>query len=174
MQAFKQLMSGHYSPNGSWTNEVWGLDLYNNNPDQFATVSDDSTLRVWSISTRKQLKAANLNVNEKGEALGLDTKNGNDFFDSSKARAVAVAPQGEGFLVGFKDGTLRFLDADLHVKKVFKHAKEWISAIKFSPNGDLVAVGSHDNAIYLYSYPDLKHINKLNKHTSFITHLDFS
>ncbi|KAL4498316.1 hypothetical protein ABPG72_013122 [Tetrahymena utriculariae] len=174
VQAFKQSMSGHYSPNGSWTNEVWGLDLFRDNHDLFVTASDDSTIRVWSISQHKQLKGASLNVNEKGEQLPLDTKNNNDFFDSSKARAVGAAPNGEGFLVGFKDGTLRFCDANLHVKKVFKHAKEWISTIKFSPKGNLVAVGSHDNMIYLYSYPEFKNVHKLNKHTSFITHLDFS
>lgn len=85
-----------------------------------------------------------MNKNEKGEQLPLDVKNGNDFFDSSKARAVAVSPTGE-FLVGFKDGTLRLLDAELNLLRVKKHAKEWISAIKFSPQGNLVAVGSHDN-----------------------------
>lgn len=79
-------------------------------------------------------------------------KNGNDFFDSSKARCLAVAPSGE-FLVGFKDGTLRLVDKDLKLKAVKKHAKEWISAIKFSPEGNSVAVGSHDNAIYVYSFP---------------------
>jgi WD40 repeat protein len=51
--AIKQLLAGHYSPNGSWTNEVWGLDIDPKNPDVYATVSDDSTLRVWSISGKK-------------------------------------------------------------------------------------------------------------------------
>jgi hypothetical protein len=50
----------------------------------------------------------------------------NDYFDSSKARALGIAPSGE-YLVGFKDGTLRLLDSSLALKKVFKHAKEWIS-----------------------------------------------
>lgn len=84
-------------------------------------------------------------------------KNGNDYFDSSKARSVGVSPDpaNPGFIVGFKDGSVKYLDIDLKLKKTFKHAKEWISAIKFSPKGDVLAVGSHDNAIYLYSFPQL-------------------
>ena len=35
----------------------------------------------------------------------------------------------------------------------FKHAKEWISEIKFGFN--MLLIGSHDNAIYVYDYdPD--------------------
>ena len=66
--AFKQILAGHYSPNGSYTNEVWGLDLVGaRNPDLFTTVSDDATIRIWSLNSKKQLKSANLNVNSKGE-----------------------------------------------------------------------------------------------------------
>ena len=34
--------------------------------------------------------------------------------------------------------------------KKFKHAKGWISDIKFSPDGSRFAAGSHDRRIYLY------------------------
>lgn len=57
---------------------------------------------------------------------------------------------------------------------MLKDAAEWISTIKFSPKGDQVAVGSHDNVVYVYSYPSLKLVHKLNKHASFITHMDFT
>lgn len=60
-----------------------------------------------------------------------------------------------------------------------KHAKEWISDLKFSPDNSMLAVGSHDNAIYIYkiSYENgihLKNHKRLNKHSSYITHLDWS
>jgi len=58
--------------------------------------------------------------------------------------------------VGFKDGTVRVLDESLKLQKVFKHAKEWISAVKFSPSENLLAIGSHDNTIYIYDYPSLQ------------------
>ena len=60
-----------------------------------------------------------------------------------------------------------------------KDAKEEISDIKFSPRNDIMAVGSHDNFIYLYACPqvpspDLSPLFKLKGHSSYITHLDFS
>ena len=36
-------------------------------------------------------------------------------------------------------------------------------------------IGSHDNALYAYRYPEFKPIgNKMNKHSSYITHFDYS
>ncbi len=78
------------------------------------------------------------------------------------------------YIVGFKDGTVNVLDNHFSVKLAFKHAKEWISAIKISPKNDTVAIGSHDNVIYIYSLPEFKLLGRLNKHSSFITHIDFN
>ena len=55
--------------------------------------------------------------------------------------------------------------------------KEWIEIMRYSPNGDTLAVGSHDNFIYLYStVPTGKYrfTTKLKGHSSFITGLDWS
>lgn len=49
-------MSGHYTPNKQALNEVWGLAIFPNNKDLYATCSDDGTLRIWSVSERKLLK----------------------------------------------------------------------------------------------------------------------
>lgn len=45
----RRLMSSHYSPNKRSTNEVWGLTVYSNDNDLFATCGDDGSLRIWSI-----------------------------------------------------------------------------------------------------------------------------
>ena len=37
-----------------------------------------------------------------------------------------------------------------------------------------MAVGSHDDIIDIYSVPDLKKLHSMKKHSSFITHLDWS
>lgn len=47
------MMSGHYTPNQKWTNELWGLCMFPNNSDLYATCSDDATMRIWSISLKK-------------------------------------------------------------------------------------------------------------------------
>jgi len=57
----------------------------------------------------------------------------------------------------------------------FKNAKEWIETMRYSPNGKFLAVGSHDNGIYIYSTDDysLKSSNHM-MHSSFIVALDWS
>jgi len=42
----KVITRGHYSPCRKDNNEVWGLAAFKNK-DQYVTVSDDATLRVW-------------------------------------------------------------------------------------------------------------------------------
>jgi WD40 repeat protein len=52
---------------------------------------------------------------------------------------------------------------------------QWISDVKFSPDGATLAVGSHDNMIYLYDVQKgFKLRKKLKAHSSYITHMDFS
>mgnify|MGYP003877499497 CR=1 FL=1 len=74
-----------------------------------------------------------------------------------------------------KEGTLRVIDVStMKQVRLIKDAKEWISDIKFSPDGTRVAVGSHDNAIYIYTVPEFKRTGVIKKNTSFITHIDWS
>lgn len=63
-------------------------------------------------------------------------------------------------------------------KTLFKNVKkkEWIEAMAYSPCGRMLAVGSHDNYIYVVdtkSYSDKKP-RRLTGHSSFITSLDWS
>ena len=48
------VMRGHFSPNAKWTNEVWGLAMFNDG-DRFVSCSDDASVRIYSIKERKQL-----------------------------------------------------------------------------------------------------------------------
>ena len=57
---------------------------------------------------------------------------------------------------------------------IIKLAKEWIQELKFNPAGNILAVGSHDNAIYLFTVPNFQKKFTMRKHSSFITHLDWS
>ena len=56
-----------------------------------------------------------------------------------------------------------------------KNAEEWNEVIKYSPCGKYLAVGSHDNHIYVYDVENnyALHAN-FNKHNSFVTALDWS
>lgn len=79
-----------------------------------------------------------------------------------------------------KDGTVKRYELDPNTKefrfsKAVKLSPEEISDIKVSPDQKMVCIGSHDNAIYALSYPDMKQILRpMKKHSSYITHIDFS
>ncbi len=61
------LLSGHYAKNKKWTNEVWGLAITQD--DHCLTVSDDGTLRKWSLNERKLVNVLDLNIDGKGVPL---------------------------------------------------------------------------------------------------------
>ena len=56
------------------------------------------------------------------------------------------------------------------------HPKEWIEIMRYSPDGTKLAVGSHDNFIYIYNVGEgqYKPHGKLKGHSSYITALDWS
>lgn len=57
-----------------------------------------------------------------------------------------------------------------------KISKEWIEVIKYSPDQSMLAVGSHDNNIYILKVNGdtyEKH-GTLKAHNSFITNMDWS
>lgn len=59
--------------------------------------------------------------------------------------------------------------------KTIKDADEWCEVIKYSPCNKYLAVGSHDNAVYIYDVEnDYSLYAKFNKHNSFVTSIDWS
>lgn len=121
----KNIMKCHYSPNNTWTNEVWGLDVYRN---FVVTCSDDATLRVWKLSNKPVLLGCvSVNVGKDNSALEKD-KRTKDFTDSAKARCVKVSPDGSIIVVGSKNGTIRVYSfrgdpSKLKLVDMFRHAK---------------------------------------------------
>ena len=148
---------------GHCADELWGLAMHPTKPE-FATVGDDHTLRIWDLDSRTLVKRADL---------------------GSMARAVTYSPDGTLIGVGIggrvgrgaqkNDGAYMVLrESDLTVIHQARDSREWISEIKFSPNGTILAVGSHDNRVYLYNVPDFTPAGKCTSHSSYITHFDFS
>ena len=132
---------------GHWKDEVWGLAMHPFRPEIYCTTGDDKSLRVWHI--------------ENQELLG-------DRVLKGMARAVCMSPDASMIAVGFggsvgcgkdkMDGWVYIFDGDtkdsdfseLEEAFTMHHAKGWISDIKWSPDGSTIAVGSHDNKIYIY------------------------
>ena len=177
-----QLMAGHFSPNLKWTNEVWGLDVMDKN--RFVSVSDDSTFRIWNSKTRRCEGTIVLDVDKKGNHMAKCPKT-NDLQDACKLRAVTVSKNKKWAAVGCKDGTVRIVDiGSMKQVKIFRTRQRWIQTIRFSPDDSLLAFGSHDSKIDVFtvkdpqtstnSVPKFSKLSRLTKHRAFLTHLDFS
>ena len=162
--------NGGLEVRGHCNDELWGLACHPKKP-QYVTVGDDKTLKKWSIHEKKMIMSVGLGI---------------------MARACCYDPCGDLIAVGCggrvgrgkqkADGTVRVYDeATLDLKCEIRDAKQWIGDIKFSPDGQTLAVASHNNSIYLYavsradkSSVSLNLRSKFSKHNSYITHFDFS
>jgi WD40 repeat protein/Ca2+-binding EF-hand superfamily protein len=151
------LIAGHCS------GQLWGLAIHPSKPE-FCTVGDDMTVRVWDLPTRKLIRMTN-----------IDTP----------ARAVAYAPNGEKILIGLGDDvktvkktkTGAFIvmnEADLTIIHETRDSKKWITDVKFSPNGSIIAVASSDHCVYFYDASDYSVKGKCNNHSAPVKRIDFS
>ena len=131
--SYIMLIEGHSS------GELHGLAVNPVDHDEYATVGDDGMLRVWSVSRRTCLRR-----------LAIDTA----------ARAVAWTPDAKRIVIGIggdpdmatKDGAIMYVDASsLEVLGEQRKAKQWITDIKFSNKGDVMAVASYDGRVYLHA-----------------------
>jgi microtubule-associated protein-like 6 len=101
---------------------------------------------------------------------------------------VAYHPDGNSIAVGLggrvngkgrnkKDGVFMIFSVagDYEVVHEGRDTREWVTDVKFSSDGETLALGSRDNNIYLYDVGNGYAARAVfSKHTSFVTHLDFS
>ncbi|KAG2469234.1 EMAL4 protein, partial [Polypterus senegalus] len=88
-------------------------------------------------------------------------------------------PNGNVVAVGLNTG--RWVVLDIETREVvsdFTNGNEQLSVVRYSPDGVYLAVGSHDNFIYIYMVTEAgrryTRFGKCTGHSSFITHLDWS
>lgn len=170
------IVQGHYR------DELWGLAVHPTR-DEFATVGDDQTLRIWDLASRKLLRMTRLDsparavayaANGKHIAVGLGRPDlarhiHADAMDSLSQSRTTIAD------IQRKEGAFIILDeADLTILHEARDSKLWIRSVEFSPDGAVLAVGSTDKDVYLYSTADLSAIGKCRGHNGGVAHLDFS
>ncbi|CAF2961159.1 unnamed protein product [Rotaria sp. Silwood2] len=132
--------------------ELWGLST---NPKKYeiCTVSDDKTVRIWSLKDRRMIRF-------KAFAKLL--------------RTCEYSQSGKTIAVGTKDGQIMILnEADLSVIMTAEHRHREVSDIKFSPNDAYLAVGTHDNFLDIYNVEKRKRVGIGKTHSSAITHIDW-
>lgn len=160
---------------GHWTGQVWGLAI---GPDGLIyTTGDDNNILAFNPKTLKVEATGIINSSPgKREKLSgastLSVLPGNQ-----QSRAINISKDNH-IAVAANDGTLTIrLKSNLNTP-IFSanDSKEWIEVVKYSPDGSKLAVGSHDNNIYVYKVAGVQYSLEgvLRGHNSFVTALDWS
>ena len=153
--------------------EVWGLCQHGS--DVF-TSGDDNQVICWDPATRTLKNRAVVNTVARKARKNRASTLG-EYADSQSARAVACNSKGNGDVaVAANDGsiTIRHCDDLGTVKKEIQDSKEWVEVAEYSPNGEYLAVGSHDTDIYIYEVNnDYNLLGKLTAHKATITCIDW-
>uniref|UniRef100_A0A8C5SX20 EMAP like 2 n=1 Tax=Laticauda laticaudata TaxID=8630 RepID=A0A8C5SX20_LATLA len=148
LTGFSLLVQGH-------TEELWGLATHPS-LDQFLTCGQDKQVHLWSF--------------EWPECFPL-------FQDAT--RSAGFHPNGLVLVVGTVTGRWLVLDTETRdLVAIHTDGGESISVVSFSPDGKYLALGSHDNFIYIYLVSEggrkYGRVGRCSGHSSFITHLDWA
>ncbi|KAK5854470.1 hypothetical protein PBY51_015531 [Eleginops maclovinus] len=139
------------------TDELWGLASHPSR-GMFLTCAQDRLVCVWSADEHRLQWSRTLE--EHGHCA--------DFH-----------PSGAVVAIGTHSGKWYVLDAETtDLVSIHTDGNEQLSVMRFSVDGALLAVGSHDNLIYLYTVSErgrkYSRYGKCTGHSSYITHLDWS
>uniref|UniRef100_A0AAQ4RC89 EMAP like 2 n=1 Tax=Gasterosteus aculeatus aculeatus TaxID=481459 RepID=A0AAQ4RC89_GASAC len=139
------------------TDELWGLDVHPS-MEQFVTCCQDKLVHLWDAVSHQPLWSKTI---------------------EDPGRCAGFHPSGAVLAVGTITGRWLVLDADTRdLVSMHTDGNEIISNIKYSPDGNFLAVASHDNFVYIYAVTEsgrkYSRVGKCTGHSSFVTHLDWS
>ncbi|XP_067102455.1 echinoderm microtubule-associated protein-like 2 isoform X2 [Osmerus mordax] len=139
------------------TDELWGVDVHPS-MEQFVTCGQDKQVHLWDTNSHQPLWSKAI---------------------EDPCRSVGFHPSGSVVAVGTMTGRWLVLDTDTRdLVSMHTDGNEVISNVKYSPDGNFLAVGSHDNFVYIYAVTEngrkYSRVGKCTGHSSFVTHLDWS
>jgi WD40 repeat protein len=173
----KPMVTGHYY------GEVWGLATHPTNNSIFATSGDDQTVRIWHISSGTHEDTHSHDCIALTEPDALPDMSRALVFEPTTGHWLVA---GLGGRLGYRKvgtfgehaGSICSLDTNnLQVLHLMKVAKEQISDMAFSLNGETLAVASNDNFIYLIHVEgpmNMSVIHQCSGHSSFVTDVSIS
>lgn len=161
----KEIMHSHN--NG----EVWGLDF--DTEGNVYTSADDNQVITWDPTKRCRKNAFQVTDRKQKSKKGGASKLCK-LPDSQCSRAVAV--HNDDIAVAGNDGAVMIKDRNTGAEKhLMQDSSEWIEVMHYSPDGKKLAVGSHDNNIYIYDVENgYNLVGTLKAHNSYITNLDWA
>ncbi|KAJ6661899.1 hypothetical protein lerEdw1_013070 [Lerista edwardsae] len=151
-------LSGDFCPiTQGHTDELWGLAAHPSKP-QFFTCGQDKHITLWDAISHRPIW--NKIIEDPAQSSGFH-------------------PSGSVVAVGTLTGRWFVFDTETKdLVTVHTDGNEQLSTMRYSPDGNFLAIGSHDNCIYIYSVNEngrkYSRIGKCSGHSSFITHLDWS
>ncbi|XP_028994288.1 echinoderm microtubule-associated protein-like 1 isoform X8 [Betta splendens] len=139
------------------TDELWGLAVH---PwkSQFLTCGYDRQVSLWDSSSHQLIWTKTM---------------------EDAAQSAGFHPTGAVVAIGTQTGRWLVLDTDSKdLVTVHTDGNEQLSVMRYGPDGNFLAIGSHDNYIYVYAVTEngrkYSRVGKCSGHSSFITHLDWS
>ncbi|KAB0369068.1 hypothetical protein FD755_019073 [Muntiacus reevesi] len=151
-------LSGDFTPiTQGHTDELWGLAIHASKP-QFLTCGHDRHATLWDAVGHRPVW---------------------DKIIEDPAQSSGFHPSGSVVAVGTLTGRWFVFDTETKdLVTVHTDGNEQLSVMRYSPDGNFLAIGSHDNCIYIYGVSDsgrkYTRVGKCSGHSSFITHLDWS
>jgi WD40 repeat protein len=166
-------MAGHQD------GEAWGLALCEKT-GTFLTSGDDNKIMKFDYKEKKFVDQAKISdhasKNEK-KIKAVTASTTSSFPKNQQARGLAVSKAGHVAVCNhFGKVSIRLL-SDMNKKIAsLKDAEEWCEVMKYSPDEKYLAVGSHDNGVYIYEIDgeNYKLAKRFMKHSSYVTCLDWS
>ncbi|XP_032408648.1 echinoderm microtubule-associated protein-like 4 isoform X3 [Xiphophorus hellerii] len=139
------------------TDELWGLAAHPSR-EQFLTCAQDQMVCLWNSLDHSLQWSRTL---------------------EEHGHCAEFHPSGAVVVIGTHSGRWFVLDAESKdLVGIHSDGNEQLSVLRFSVDGSMLAVGSHDNFIYLYSVWEqgrrYSRYGKCSGHSSYITHLDWS
>ncbi|XP_073923278.1 echinoderm microtubule-associated protein-like 1 isoform X1 [Castor canadensis] len=151
-------LSGDFAPiTQGHTDELWGLAIHASRP-QFLTCGHDKHATLWDAVGHRPIW---------------------DKIIEDPAQSSGFHPSGSVVAVGTLTGRWFVFDTETKdLVTVHTDGNEQLSVMRYSPDGNFLAIGSHDNCIYIYGVGEsgrkYTRVGKCSGHSSFITHLDWS
>ena len=153
--------------------EVWGLTM---DDSHVYTSGDDNQVKKWDPSSRTCVQTGivteEVRKAKRNRASTLGSKP-----DSQSSRALAINTVNGDLAICANDGHVHIKNTeDMEtLKKELEDSTEWIEVAEYSPDGAILAVGSHDTNIYLYDVNDDYSLKgTCTKHNASVTCIDWS
>ncbi|MDR3736608.1 MAG: hypothetical protein P4L10_13875 [Acidobacteriaceae bacterium] len=153
--------------------EIWGLDVIEEK-GEILTTCDDNKIMRWNVKDRKNNGIYKFTTKVERRKMGASTMS--KYPDSQCMRAICYNAKTSEVAIANNYGSVQIraldkLDVAIHELEV---CNRWIEFMCYSPNGNYLAVGGHDNVITIFQVPSYTPKGKLTAHKSSILSIDWS